>query len=109
MHPTKALQELTLKEWKDRRPSSDEFKRLMKRFNRTCYIWYEEDKHLEQSSCRSSLPKDADLRDVTARYRMVGIEAQKTRFAEDKELFARLKRYRSEHRTMENAIVDITS
>lgn len=109
MYPTKALQDLTLNEWKGRNPSLDEFKLLMKRFNRICYIWHEEDKQLEQSSCRSSLPRDVDLRNVTARYRMVGIEAHETYFPEGKDLFALLKRYRDENRNVKLAITEIAS
>lgn len=107
MYPTRALQELILTEWQHFDPSLNDFSALMKKFNRICYVWYEEDERLEQSSYKSSLPEDADCHDVTARYRATGIEACETRFPEGNRLFTQLKRLRDENRTMDNIMKDI--
>lgn len=74
-YPTKSLQNLIFTRFATKNPSLEEVKDVCSIYNRICYVWYEEDKKLNNNKLRSSLPKlaasssDPDQDDPFARYR----------------------------------------
>jgi hypothetical protein len=81
-YPTKALQSLIFTRFANHDPSPEEVRDVCRTYNRICYIWYEEDKQLNNNKLRSSLPRlSASSRsqpkdDPFARYRADGVDIE---------------------------------
>jgi len=78
-YPTKELQNLIFTRFANHDPCPEEVKDICKTYNRICYVWYEEDKQLNDNKLRSSLPRLASSSssqsqdDPFARYRADGV------------------------------------
>ena len=72
-----------------------EFKDFFRKYNRICYIWYTEDKVLNENGLKSTVSDDSD--DdlcVFSRYKESDIVYISTRFEDGKTLFSKLSRFR---------------
>ena len=116
VYPTKALQELVFGRYATRDPSLEEVQELFKRYNRICYVWYEEDKRLTDNQLRSSIPKFAPggssrvSEDPLARYRANGIEieALETSLKDGYGIFRRLTACRAKGHDITATIKSLT-
>lgn len=115
VYPTKALQKLVFKRYATRDPSLEEVQELFKRYNRICYVWYEEDKRLTDNQLRSSIPElvpvsSAASDDPLARYRANGIdiEALETNLKDGHAIFRKLSACRAERRDINATIRSLT-
>ena len=95
LYPTKALKNRFKEQFSYNSLNKDEFKYFFKKYNRICYIWYTEDKSLNESGLKSTVPDDSDDDEcVFSRYETLKIEYISTKFEDWKKLFSELNRYR---------------
>lgn len=111
-YPTKALQNLIFTRFANNDPSPEEVRDVCRTYNRICYVWYEEDKQLNNKKLRSSLPRlpasssSQSQNDPFARYRAdgVAIEFIETSLDDGYAIFRVLDQYRQLEANIEDAI-----
>lgn len=112
VYPTKALQDLVFTRFACVDPSPVEVRELCIKYNRICYVWYEEDKQLTENQLRSSIPKTSSATsshhedDPLLRYRAKGIaiEALETTLGDGHAIFRALDQCRARAESIEYAI-----
>jgi hypothetical protein len=115
VYPTKALQDLVFNLYENADPSLEELCSLFKKYNRICYIWYEEDKCLTDNQLRSAVPQAAldssyvESGDPLARYRANGIDIDplETAFKDGHAIFPWLNKCRDRGDEIDTAIANL--
>ena len=112
VYPTKALQDLVFTRFACVYPSPVEVRELCRKYNRICYVWYEEDKRLTDNQLRSTVPRSSSATsslhddDPLSRYRAKGIdiEALETTLGDGYAIFRALDQCRARAESIECAI-----
>jgi hypothetical protein len=104
IYPTRSLQNLIISRFSGKNPTEQEVQALLSQYNRICYVWHEENEKLDAAGLKSTVPPSSAEDDIYARYREVGVEPIETSFSNGPPLFRKLREWRQEGVSSEDAI-----